>query len=247
MKDVFHDDGFLIVDNFLPAKEFLAIQKFIQFQDYQSVHARGWSKSWRPSDGNPLVSQSFFSKDLPGVLDGAAYPSGTGIDFVIKRILASIKDYSRWTGAEDVWEYFNASVYLYPQGTGLGWHEDDYSYSGAYIYYAHPEWRPGWGGELCVMGYTEPSSGLAADEPEDIAEIYAMAGVTGGDYGPEFGQTLRDKKIMEQGHGTFIIPKPNRMIFIREGYSHCIKKVDPSAGDRMRCSIAGFFVKKTPS
>lgn len=247
MKNKLHNDGVLVLDDFLPEKEFLAVQKFIQFQDYKSVHADRWSKSWRPGDGHPLVSRSFFSKSMPGVPDGYAYPSKTGVDFVFKHILAGIKNYGRWVGSEDVWEYFNATVYLYPRETGLGWHEDDYSYSGAYIYYAHPEWRPAWGGELCVMGYTEPSSGLAADEPDDIAEIYAMAGVSGGDYGPEFGQTIRDKKIMEQGQGIFVMPKPNRIVFIKEGYSHCIKKVDSAAGDRMRCTITGFFVKKLPS
>jgi Rps23 Pro-64 3,4-dihydroxylase Tpa1-like proline 4-hydroxylase len=41
--------------------------------------------------------------------------------------------------------------------------------------------------------------------------------------------------------GTFINPKPNRLVVLRGGTRHCIKKVESAAGQAFRASVAGFF------
>ena len=52
-----------------------------------------------------------------------------------------------------------------------------------------------------------------------------MSGITGGTVGPEFGWTIRERSINDSGIGTFIYPKPNRLVIIKPNYSHCIKRL----------------------
>lgn len=70
------------------------------------------------------------------------------------------------------WNAFSLTTFLYPAGSGLGWHEDDAQYKGAYIFYAHPEWKPNWGGELCVINTpVNSSAGLSEQTYGDAANL----------------------------------------------------------------------------
>ena len=51
---------------------------------------------------------------------------------------------------------------------------------------------------------------------------------------------------MAQGAGSFVMPKPNRLVIIRGGLPHKIAKVSVAAGSHLRRSITGFF-KRTAS
>lgn len=41
--------------------------------------------------------------------------------------------------------------------------------------------------------------------------------------------------------GVFIYPRPNRLVVLRGGAMHCIKKVESAAGRSLRASVSGFF------
>jgi hypothetical protein len=41
--------------------------------------------------------------------------------------------------------------------------------------------------------------------------------------------------------GVFVYPAPNRLVLLRGGTMHCIKKVEPAAGKAFRASVSGFF------
>jgi hypothetical protein len=43
--------------------------------------------------------------------------------------------------------------------------------------------------------------------------------------------------------GTFVSPKPNRLVLLRVGIEHMIRRVDKAAGENVRSSIAGFFIR----
>jgi Rps23 Pro-64 3,4-dihydroxylase Tpa1-like proline 4-hydroxylase len=49
------------------------------------------------------------------------------------------------------------------------------------------------------------------------------------------------KILMEEGVGTYLMPKPNRLVFLTSGVLHCIKKVERAAGNKVRGTIQGFF------
>jgi hypothetical protein len=120
------------------------------------------------------------------------------------------------------WIDFVLRPYLYPRGTKLSWHNDAGHYSAAFTYYAHPYWASTWGGELLVLAAPSENA-LAVDSALD--------------------HRREDEFLMATGTGYFVSPRPNRAIFLKGGTLHALNRVDADAGDHVRCSIAGFFVR----
>ncbi|MFB2863154.1 2OG-Fe(II) oxygenase [Aeromonas sp. MdU4] len=233
-------NGYLVIDDFLNEDELFAIQLYMQFEKYFPVHSNGWSKSWRLTDGAPFTSPCYIFSCLTRNTTLNAEIISDGMNVLSRKLLEIYGELREFLG--DDWNAFSLTSYLYPSGTGLGWHEDDALYKGAYIFYAHPEWRPSWGGELCIIDTAVSSSAGLSEKVYDASEnVLRLSGIIGGAVGPEFGWTIRDRNINESGIGTFVYPKPNRLVVIKPNYSHCIKKVDTSAGENVRCSVAGFF------
>jgi hypothetical protein len=58
----------------------------------------------------------------------------------------------------DPWSSFSLSPWVYRPGMALNWHSDA-AYLASYVYYAHPDWDPSWGGELLVAADGAPSAG----------------------------------------------------------------------------------------
>jgi hypothetical protein len=50
----------------------------------------------------------------------------------------------------------------------------------------------------------------------------------------------RVEPVSETG-GVFIYPRPNRLVLLRGGILHCVKKVERAAGEAFRASVSGFF------
>ena len=50
-----------------------------------------------------------------------------------------------------------------------------------------------------------------------------------------------DEVMVDQGMGQAIFPKGNRIVFIGPKVYHMITRVNETAGDNVRMSIAGFF------
>ncbi|MEW9891469.1 MAG: 2OG-Fe(II) oxygenase [Candidatus Symbiodolus clandestinus] len=240
MNKIVKGEGYLIFDDFLSNNELFALQLYMQFENYCLVHSHGWSKSWRMIDGEPLVSISYRYSCLTGktTVDNSIITAGIDIlSQKINTIILHLRDFLK-----EQWNAFSLTTFLYPAGSGLGWHEDDAEYKGAYIFYAHPEWKPSWGGELFLIDTpVNSSAGLSENTYNASEEVLRMSGITGGAVGPEFGWTIRERNINDSGVGVFIYPKPNRLVVIKPNYSHCIKKVEANAGDNLRCSVAGFF------
>lgn len=118
--------------------------------------------------------------------------------------------------------YKNLSLrtYIYPTGTKLSWHNDE-GYNGAMTYYIHKKWSPSWGGELMTMELPK-----TYEQPENA---------------PHLDHEYEDELLSTIGLGQVILPKPNRLVLMRQGVMHSINRVDPAAGSAVRCSIVGFF------
>lgn len=109
--------------------------------------------------------------------------------------------------------------WIYPCGTALGMHRDDGDFDGSFIFYTVPEWDVHWGGLLhCV-----------ADESE-----------RGPLAPPILDMTAERASVSTIGRGMWIAPVRNRLVTLAAQVSHFISRVDTSAGDRSRLSIAGF-------
>lgn len=119
------------------------------------------------------------------------------------------------------WQDISFTPYLYPPGTKISWHNDG-DFSGACIFYIHPDWNVHWGGEL-----------LIAKTPKDKVPDQT-------DY---MSRKDHSAFLNHYGLGHYITPLPNRLVFTKGDLWHCINRVDQAAGDNIRCSVVAFFKK----
>jgi hypothetical protein len=237
VKATFADQQIAVFDDVLAPDAFERFWAFSQRQAYESVHARGRTGVFRLDDGDPMWSRSSFAWPsvaldgmIPSDLDlGGArlrfYPTGDAIDAVLEAVKARYPLVADLIGVEGQrWAGILCRPYLFPRGSGVSWHEDSGAYSGAFIYYAHPEWNVLWGGELLV----------AAADPTFHAPSRAISN--------RFDNHKENEELLRLGMGRFVTPKPNRLVFIAPGFRHMIAKVTLAAGSHPRASLAGFFV-----
>lgn len=235
--------GFLVYDEVLDAEAFHNLWNFMQRTQYCWVHAQGWLKAWRLTDGTPLGGPPCFSDPETATLlnpgaappPGSCYPTGRPIDALLALIAAGQADWTGLIGQRGQnWIGFTAKPFLYPQGAGLSWHEDTGSYTGAFVYYAHPQWNVQWGGELMFTAEVE------GDRARNQASIYSRD--PAARTGQHLDNALENERLMERGLGQFVFAKPNRLIIVQTGVAHAINPVTRAAGDHVRASIAGFFI-----
>ncbi len=48
--------------------------------------------------------------------------------------------------------------------------------------------------------------------------------------------------IARRQTGRYVFPKPNRLVIVAPGCAHCINPLTAAAGDKVRATIAGFFI-----
>ena len=213
-----------IIDDFLDEEEWTALWTEFQFAELHPVSRT--VGAWKLSDGVPLGGQEIITPPREADLahdpqDPQRYPSGTAIDAVITGLLAESEAYSAVVGNE--WARISARAYVYPAGTSLSWHRDDSDlYSGAFIYYAHPHWNAHWGGEL-----------LVADDADGDLPIM----------GHRFENESYSESLLENGGGRFVMPKPNRLVIL-SGAPHAVAPVSRAAGQNVRASVSGFFLRE---
>jgi hypothetical protein len=208
---------------------------------------------WRIGDGEPLAGQTVLSEADPDCSDSATprggdtplvYPTGGGIDLVMRAIHDHAAELASLIGHKgEAWNRFSARAYVYPAGTGLSWHHDSDRYSGAFVYYAHPQWSSQWGGELLVAD--ESCRGL--DTRLRVAEwdTHDPTSVQLKRLPPQLLDEPESAALSAVGVGQYIVAKPNRLVILAAGQLHKINAVHPAAGDRVRCSISGFFLRPT--
>lgn len=250
---------YAVFDDALPADDFARLWEYIQLEDYSAVHHARWEKVWRLADGEPLAGATV--RHPLGAPDGAqatmgtdgrpmrGYPTRGGIDALIGVLLDRHEEFVEWIGRRDLdWRTITARPYLYPTGTSLSWHTDDILYSGAFVYYAHPRWGASWGGELMIasesacdtdLGHKYTTTVQIKDgRPVGLRRIPVPAAL---DHEKE------NEILLSEGTGDYIAAKPNRLVITKSGTPHRVARVDPAAGEHVRCSIGGFFLRDVKS
>ena len=217
------DNTLTIIDDFLDEEDWAALWTEFQFAELHPVSRT--VGAWKLDDGVPLGGAEVVTPPRDAELahdpeQPQLYPSETAIDSVITNLLAESEAYADVVG--DDWARISARAYVYPAGTSLSWHRDDSElYSGAFIYYAHPHWNAHWGGELLV----------AEDTSEELPIM-----------GHRFENEAYSEGLLESGAGRFVMPKPNRLVILG-GAPHAVAPVSPAAGDSVRASVTGFFLR----
>ncbi len=231
---------FLVIDDFLPSDHAEEVWKYLQIQKYSSVFTHQWKGGWRLDDGNVMQSVCNFWGDFP--IGQVKYPTGLGVDLLMNALLNGPKEIYKLIGKpERDWAAMTATAMLYPRGAGLYWHQDSPSWTGSWTYYAHPEWNIQWGGHLFLADLEKPLSseyGVYLSKRKDSQ----MAAQTFSS-GSHLDNTDANQVLLDRGLGTYVMSKPNRLAVIKAGTPHQVTKVDTSAGDHLRASISGFFLK----
>ncbi|MEV4894202.1 2OG-Fe(II) oxygenase family protein [Nonomuraea sp. NPDC055795] len=128
----------------------------------------------------------------------------------------------------DAWSIVGFSFWKYAAGNRLSWHNDVASgRQGEFILFLHPTWQASWSGELLLLD-ADPETIEVADPTLPPRELVAA-------------------KVNQAPHClTAIVPKPNRLVLVKEGTIHCIQRVDRTAGSVHRQTMTGFLAADPP-
>ncbi|AHW65683.1 Hypothetical protein CGLY_16550 (plasmid) [Corynebacterium glyciniphilum AJ 3170] len=125
---------------------------------------------------------------------------------------------------EQDWDAFTLTPWCHPAGSRLGWHTDLLDSGptrvGAFTWYLNDDWDYDWGGHLQII-----------DRDHSDVEMVSQASWKGKT--PSVSSSIPD----------VIPPRANRFVAFKSGTWHSVSRVDLTAGDRMRRSIVGFFIK----
>jgi hypothetical protein len=223
MKLTLECDQFAVFDDVLPADRLAALWSHVEALPFRDVDTAAPSSPWTPTDGRPQTGPAVAAWLDPArsIADSklAPFPTGTAIDPLIELLLEP--SLRRWSG--DDWSLLTAIAWRYPVGSALSWHTDGALYSGGFAFYFHPVWDPSWGGELV---FAHPAA-RADDLPAE----------------PEARRLQIAARIAEHGIGDHVVPRPNRLVVLAGGHPHRIAPVEPAAGNHVRATIAGFYVR----
>jgi hypothetical protein len=211
--------AYAVIDDFLEHRDHLDLWDAFQQTALSPDGAGAWNRVYRLMDGEEPASTKSRLRE-PSLQDGtiAGSPPAPPPLRLFSEKLSILMTGDAPPIAVAPWTGFSQSAWIYRPNTGLEWHSDT-GWLAGYIYYAHPAWRSSWGGELLVGTDDTPSVAAPprSDEPQSAREAVCRTG------------------------GVFIYPHPNRLVLLRGGIMHCIKKVESTAGNAFRASVSGFF------
>jgi len=237
---------FVVFDDVMSKRELEEMWRYLQFVSLAGVDSvYDQDSPWPISDGRPLTGETVVAVAEPAGLrrradreapPDPAHPTGTALDCVFEKLLSLLPQVEAWVGkrGED-WNRISATPYVYPSGTALSWHADGSPFTGAFTFYAHPVWKAQWGGELLVADRSRKLSysGSATPAPHSIEEKLSY----------RFDKRAMNEHLSRPGVGHFIMAIPNRLVVLAGGNPHKVARVDPSAGDRVRTTVSGFFLR----
>lgn len=221
------DFGYLVIDDVVVPQERDELHRHVMRDTFFYENSFEWNKVWHPLSGMSLLTgpKSYGETGKPG----PAYPTGTPYDLFFASVERHREVITDFLGIDEESLKYVLAAYLYRAGWALPWHEDigeGAEYRGAFSYYLHKEWRGNWGGELMILNDER------LHEPGENTIDLAFSQGTG----------LYPPSHVAGGIGTFIAPKPNRLVVMRPKVLHAINTVSPLAGENMRLALAGFYL-----
>lgn len=245
MKIVTEHPNYIVIDDFLDPGSHDEIWKYCQVDEYKVVNREKWSKVWHPGDGNPMYGSLVLSNTsveehlvtTKGYKKGEyrVCPTGDIVDEFLGCLDSVIPSLSNIIGKPgESWLGTTFKPYIYPEGCGLSWHQDGV-YSGAFIFYANPVWKASWGGELFLAEHA-PNA--------DIRLSHAFGDGRKVMIGGHLDSTTENNVLLEKGLGTYVMPKPNRLVVLGGGIAHKINRVNTGESSQPRVSCSGFFIKR---
>lgn len=237
---IMENSSCIVYDNFLAEEDYQKLYDHCVMLDYKRINTQGAvNRVWDLSNGFPLRNEKsiFYHADQatkPNTPE--CYPTNSPFDlFVdnINRMLPNTQHITGSPGGTTGWNHFSITSWIYPHNTGLSLHDDGSGiYTGAYVYFLSPEWKPHWGGLLIML---DEEANKAIQQHKKETDAYQLQRKKW------LHITEHDRIAMEAGPAHCIFPKRNRMVYIANDAYHMVTQVTPSAGDHARISLAGFF------
>lgn len=212
----------VVINDFLSPSQFQTLWAYFVGASFRGVHQVARKKVYRLYDGEPFAAEQFYRDRCT---DAEELPLPLAIQAFYDALINNV-DFSEFASSIGPWDSISFQAFAYPINTGLNWHIDRGRLFG-FVFYAHPMWRPSWGGEL-----------LIADDQQDLVRRSSTSDLD------TFLQFYKGADELLNGGGAvgrFISACPNCLVLIRGGVPHCIKKVEIAAGEGFRASLVGFF------
>lgn len=209
------DDNFTVVDDVLSPNAFSDLWRSVQALKYDFPGSE-WMRLWPLSDPQPVMSGPFRWSERP---------CGHGMDLYIDAFKNCVDDRRGCLSGASAWVDIAFRVFLHGRGSRMVAHSDAPKYVGAGVFYAHPKWDANWGGEIC---FPSMSGGV------DCANMSVS--------GESLTNSVLNEAVQAKAFGTYVSPRPNRLVLIRGGTIHSINRIDSDAGAAVRCSITSFLM-----
>jgi hypothetical protein len=237
---IMENNSCIIYDDFLAEEDYQKLYQYCVMLGYKRINTQGTTnKVWDLSNGFPLRSEKsiyYYADQVTKPNASWCYPSKSPFDLFIdgiNRMLPNTEHIVGSSGGTTGWNHFSVTSWIYPQNTSLSLHDDGSGfYTGAYVYFLSPKWKPHWGG-LLIMLSEETNRTVQQHKNETTTQQFHQK--------KWLHLTELERITMEMGPAHCIFPKRNRMVYIANDAYHMVTQVTPSAGDHTRISLAGFF------
>ena len=215
----------LVVDDFLSQVYWDRLYNQVQLDEW--TQSQTDDKYWHITDGPNYKASKRFLKDAPF---NDNYDIWAECIKTFANNCEEAQDFVK--GYTDI----AMRCHGYPVGSKNPWHMDMGFVT--YSYYLHRHWQINWDSTLLVLpkGSVEYRQMLLKLEGTKQQDTYAGTGAL-----EMFEQAEKTKNLMDYGMGTFISPKPNRLVLINKNVVHGITRVDKDAGENIRLTLTGFF------
>ncbi|MEU5125094.1 2OG-Fe(II) oxygenase [Streptomyces mobaraensis NBRC 13819 = DSM 40847] len=214
---------FVVLDEILDPASESAMWAWFQTQSFGISVPGNWGR--RPFDGVGAYAS-------PSLVIDASAPPAELLGRTLLKAAQLAQDVVGVPGKD--WRAVSRTCWTYPAGAQLSWHNDSAGdQTGAYVWYVHPQWGASWGGELLIVD--EPASQL-------VTRAIESGLVRPGETESPLASEAESKVLFSALDPVCVQARPNRMVLLMRDTFHTVRRVDTSAGDRSRCSVAGFFL-----
>jgi len=228
---------FIVIDDVLPDLERDSLWNYFQLQPFQRVDALGMQGQWPLEDSGVLRGPTVGWEQAWD----AQYPTKSPIDDVMRAVVEAAPAFAATIGERGRdWTVFNACATLTAAGQGRLWHRDGDDDRGSWVYYAHPEWNIEWGGELFIAPDTE----LPAELGVYLHRLRPMDDRPTVPWKSHLDNADASRMLMERGMGSFVLPKPNRLVVVKGSAPRSLAKVRLSAGRHVHATLGGVFKQR---
>lgn len=143
----FENNNIIVIDNFLPVDDFVAIQSEAAALEYEKIPL-GADIAYKLDTGDIYKTHNKFWSNEPKAFHKF-------FDAMQKLDLPT--------------DVFSLMVHTYEPGAEISWHRD-YASIASYSFYIHNEWRSEWGGQLLTTDAedTQHNNGTVFDHRQDV-------------------------------------------------------------------------------